>query len=245
MILTALDIIVASMKLVNAIAIDEAPTLSEQATCLQVLNIMIDSWSASNLMIRSTTLDQLALVPKKFQYTIGIGGDFNTTKPISISTAFLRDATNIDTPFAMLNQMEYNSLVDKDIAVTRPDSLYYDPGFTQSATPSSGTIYLYPIPDASSVYTLFLESFKYLTEFTSVTDTVTFEPAYYEALVYNLAMRIFRMFHSSAVAVPNDIVVMARESKRIVERMNSTMVTAGFDLPGKASVYNIYTDQSR
>ena len=243
MILAAQDIITDAMNLIGAIAIDETPTTSEFNMCLRTLNVMIDSWSAQSLMLRSTTTDLLTLVPGQYNYTIGPLGNFNTAKPIQINSAFLRDSQNIDTEVNIMTQNEYEALQDKAISDARPESIYYDPGAAQGST--TGTLYIYPMPDASTGYVLHLESFKYLTEFVNLTDIVTFEPAYYEALQYGLAVRLFRQYHSSQDQIPADLVSLADTSKRVISKMNTTQIVAGFDLPGKASVYNIYTDQSR
>lgn len=246
MILTVQDIITEMMRVIGALDPDETPTTTELSSGLTAINMMMGKWSAENLMIRSTSPDVLPLKPGQYIYTIGArnGSDFNTSVPIKIINAYIRDDENVDTPLKIVGQIEYFGIDDKAIATARPELLYYDPGFTQT-TNRQGTITFYPIPDGSQTYHLVMESDKYLTEFASVSDTFSFEPVYYEACVYNLAVREYRKYHVSAPSVPEDIVRLAAESKKIVERMNAPTVISGMDIPGKISVYNIYTDTYR
>ena len=71
---------------------------------------------------------------------------------------------------------------------------------------------------------------------------MTFQPAYYEALLYNLAVRIYRSFFKHSKPIPPDVVDLAREAKRVIERMNDNRVHMQSDFPAKKGTYNIYTD---
>jgi hypothetical protein len=77
-----------------------------------------------------------------------------------------------------------------------------------------------------------------------MTDTVTFEPAYYEALIYNLAARLFRYYNDPKLQVPADIVAIAHNSMENIKNMNSVTLIAAMEYPGKVSKYNIYNDGS-
>ena len=240
---TVLDIVKDQMTLINAIAIDETPTDSEINLGIRVNNSMIDGWSANNLMLRSSTLDILTLTPNKGSYTIGASGsaDFNTAKPIRIVGAFVRDGSGTDTPIDIIPQLTFDTYAtDKSFAYGRPTVMAYDPGLTQQST-NLGTILVYTAPDMG--YTLHMQSDKYLTEFVNPSDPVTFEPAYYEALVYNGATRLYRYYHPDTKQIPTDIVILANSTKQAIESMNAVQCTATMDLPGKFSPFNIYTGQ--
>lgn len=240
MILQAQDIISAALGLIGAVAIDETPTTSELTVALRTLNIMIDAWSARHLLLRSSSTDIITLSPGVYQYTIGpIGATITKAKPIKITSAFIRDSSNTDDPLEIITLEQYNAFHDKAISSGRPTHLMYDPGVTQQ-TNQVGTIAIYLIPDQT--YMLTIESDKYLTEFSTVTDTVTLEPAYYEPMVYNLAVRLFRQFHGMEVQIPLDIAAIAQNSLRTIETMNSVTVKAGMDLPGKVVQFNIFND---
>ena len=241
MILTVLDIVKDAMGLVNASAMDETPNASEIQLGLRVLNTMIDRWSAQRLMLRSTTTDIFPLVINQGSYTIGasITANFNTAKPINILSAFVRDGVQTDTSLQIVDRITFDTFADdKAFAYGRPTILSYDPGASQQTT-NLGTILIYTAPD--TVYNLHIESDKYLTEFTNPSDVITFEPAYYEALVYNLAERLYRYYHTDSRQIPADLVGIARAAKHTIEVMNSVQYTAAMDIPGKFAPFNIYS----
>lgn len=245
MIVQVQDIIKQAFGVIGEIEIDETPTSSDMNMCLQVLNIMMDKLSANRLTLRTTSADSLPLIPGKYLYTIGAAGaDITSAKPISITDAFIRDLYGIDTPVNIISRDEYDAYIDKSFSQARPYSLFYDPGQTQQVQ-NKGNISLYPIPDATMPYTLFFNSDKYLTEFGSIFDTVTFEPAYYEFFVYNLAVRIFRRYNDSKVPIPVDVIGIANEATRTIETMNAVQVTASMDIPGSPVTYNIFNDTFR
>lgn len=239
MILQVQDLIKDAMGIIGAIAIDEEPTASEYTMGLRTANIMLDRWSSQRLMLRSDTPLAFTLTPGKASYTVGlVGTDVTTNKLLNVRSGYVIDA-NIDYPLEIITKEVYNSLEDKNVSSSRPMYACYDPQSSQQAQ-QTGILSFYYTPDKP--YTVMLETESYMTEFVNLTDTVTFEPAYYEALVYNLAIRLFRRFHDGAAQLPMDVVNIANNSLHSIMSMNSQQVIAGMELPGKVSRYNIYTD---
>jgi hypothetical protein len=241
---TALDIIRAAMEDVGAVFIDDTLPDSEAQLGLRRLNWMLSTWAINGLMVRATKLDPFALTGGKYAYTIGISLDFNTSKPIDIVRAFVRDTNDIDYPMDVISRDEYEALDDKAFTSARPTKLYYDPGDTQQAT-QTGTVNLYPIPDAAGPYTLYIDQYKTLAEFSAITDVVTFEKAYYEALLYNLEQRLWRVYNNDGKPVPHDLLRDARRSMRDIENLNSRnarQMIMRTDIPGtKPGSFNIYS----
>ena len=240
MTLTVQELLIESMGLINTIAIDETPTSSELNAALRSANVMLDGWSAQKLMLRSGTDVSFSLTAGQASYTIGASGCNITTpnKIISILGGYVTDS-NVDYPLEPQTESFYDSLEDKNISQSRPIYVAYDAGDAQQ-TSQKGTLYFYYIPDKA--YTVKLETTTYLTEFVNLSDTARFEPAYYEAIIYNLALRLFRKFHDNKVPIPQDLVAIAHTSKNTIMSMNAQQYIVGFDFPGRASKYNIYTD---
>ena len=242
------DVLSLAMGKCGATRINELPRPYELTTGLMLANMMLGAWSAERCMIRSTSQDHLTLTAGKSAYTVGPSAsyDLNTSKPLTIIGAFIRDQYSIDLPVDIVTRDTFDAYEDKQFAQARPISLYYDPGSTQQSTlalPSGyGTINLYYIPDASLTYTLYFDSDKYLTDFVNLTDQINMEPVYYEALVDGLALRMFRHFHGPEVPIPLDMEDAAAASKRRVMTLNNKPVIARIDVPGRAvGQYNIYT----
>ena len=134
---------------------------------------------------------------------------------------------------------QYNNIQDKNISSGQPMYVAYDPGSAQQAV-NIGTLSVYYPPNETSV--MYLETDCYLSEFVNISDTVNFEPAYYEAIIYNLAVRLFRFYRDINTQIPPDMAMIATNSMTNLKTMNSVTLQAGMELPGKVSKYNIFTD---
>lgn len=245
MIIQVQQLVKTALEDIGAVAKSETPTSDEMTDGLTKLNFMIDAWSVRSLMVLGTVLEGFPLVAGTYIYTIGFGGQFNTSRPSAITDAYIRDGNNEDTPIDILTSDEYYAIEDKAIGTGRPQGLFFDPGLTQQ-TSFIGTIYLYPAPDPSTPYTLYVGEQKALTEFVNLTDAVTFQPAYYEALEYNLALRLWPQYHDDGKPISARLEKFAIDSERILQTMNSARarVTATIEVPGtKPSGYNVYTEQ--
>jgi hypothetical protein len=243
MIIQVQQLIKTALQDIGAVAKSEMPTSDEMTDGLMKLNFMIDAWSVRSLMVLGTILQAFPLTAGKYLYTIGTGGDFSTPRPSAITDAYIRDGNNEDTPVDVLTSDEYYAIEDKAIGTGRPQGLWFDPGQTEQVS-ALGAIYLYPSPDPSTPYTLYMGEQGPLTEFSYLTDVVTFQPAYYEALEYNLALRLWPQYHDSGKAIENDLKVMAQEAMRIIETMNAKRVTAAIEVPSvKPATFNVYTGQ--
>jgi len=239
MIVTVSDILKDAMGLCNATEIDETPSSSEMAVALRAANVMLGRWAAQNLLIRSSTTITFSTTANDPTYTIGASGaDITAAKPLRISSGYVTDGS-IDYPLEVFTLEMYNNLGDKGAATGRPTYVAYDPGAAQQ-TAQKGTLFFYYTPN--KVYSVVLEGNVYFTEFANFTDTVTFEPAYYEALIYGLALRLFRRYNDDQKPVPADLALIASESLKTLKNLNAERVPAMMDLPGVGGRYNILTD---
>ena len=239
MIVTVSDLLKDAMGLVNATEIDETPSSSEMAIALRVANVMLGRWATQNLLVRSDTTTSFSTQAAKASYTIGASGaDITASKPLRIHSGYVTDGS-VDFPLEVITREMYNNLNDKGVSTARPEYVVYDPGDAQQAV-QKGTFYLYSIPD--KVYPVKIEGNTYFTEFVNMTDTVTFEPAYYEALIYGIAVRLFRRYSDDKTPVPADLAGIAAESLKNLKNLNAERVPAMMDLPGVGGGYDVLTD---
>lgn len=237
--MTVTDILRLALIKAQAIKKGEYPSQEELADSLLSMTVMLHSWSARRLMVRATVEESKVLTISDGSYTIGVGAyDIIGSKPFSIVRAFIRDSSNVDTPVDIVSKDIYDAITDKTVT-GRPDMLYYDAGLSQQAS-HYGTINLQPLPDAA--YTLYINSTKPFTEVATVEENMTFEPPYEEAIVYGLAIRLWREYHGSTTEVPADMVAVHREAMGIIENMNATRLRCSTDLPGvQGAGYDINT----
>ena len=226
---TANDIITKAFSNIGV----ENPTTQNYADALDALNMMLDSLSARGLMTTSTIYENFPIVGGQQSYTIGVGANFNTSKPFSIQEAFVRDSSGMDYPLAIISAEDYMEISNKNMPglTTRPTGIYYDPGASQQAT-QTGTIYFYATPDVA--YTLYIRTEKPFTEFTSLSTATTFPLYYNEMLVYNLPVRLAVAFGAT---VSEELKYIAKESMRIVENLNSAnkKTTATISFPARSA----------
>jgi hypothetical protein len=149
---TALDIINGSLRLLQVLNSDITLTASEANSALEALNMMIDSWSNESLMLNHVTKEAFTLVPNQVSYSMGIGGDFNIVRPISVEGATI---TVNGAEFAV-SQMAFDDWLAirlKSLATSYTEYMYVDETypFIQFQTSESQSTYKFYKPDCSKI----------------------------------------------------------------------------------------------
>jgi len=239
MIITVGTLIKDSMGLINAVEIDETPSTTAMATALRAANAMLGRWATQRLLLRATTAVAFNTVVGQAAYTIALSGaDITANKPLSIQSGAIKDG-GMYYPLDVFTKDQFDSLTDRDTSQARPVYVSYDPGAAQQ-TVQTGTISLYYKPD--KVYPITLDVDAYLTEFVNLTDNITLEPVYYEAVIYGLAVRLFRRYSDDKTPMPVDLAKIAHDALNNLRTLNSERIQAMTDLPGGGGVYNALTD---
>ena len=228
----ARDIIYRALRLIGAYGSGETPSADDADVCLKAMNSMLDSWSTERLFVYAMTSEQFALTVGQAQYTIGTGGDFNTTRPQKVDDSSFIRLNGSDYLLTEISESQYSSIVAKT-AQSIPDKYFYN------ATSSLGQLNLYPVPDQAM--TLHLKSWKPLSSFASLNTDVTFAPGYQRALEYSLAEEISPEFD---IPVPASVERIARQSRASVKRMNSPLpiLAVPVGIMARHGDYDIYSD---
>lgn len=224
---TALECITGAAKLIGVLFKSEGLDADEASDGLVALNDMLDGWSNDDSINYFNVLENFALTGAA-SYTIGSGGNFNTTRPISIISAVIRSGSS-DYPLQLISEAEYQlSLPVKSISSSIPQFIVYDSDYPL------GVIKLYPVGIGS---TLYLQSRKPLGTYSALTDTVSLPAGFIEAIKYNLALRLVPLFGVE----PSDFVVdTARKSLGSIRRAGR--VNEPLSYMGNVSLEpNIYT----
>lgn len=238
--LQVISILNDALSLVGANAADEPATNSDLQLALRVVNVMLDRWSALRLLLRSTQTLTWNTTPGKRVYSIAASGaDITAPKPLEVMSGYYVQNGG-DTSVEIITREQYDNLSDITASSGAPVYLMYDPGSAQQAV-HTGMVYVYYVPDQA--YTMNIEVDGILTEFVNVGDVVTFEASYFEPIIYNLAARLWRHFHTKD-PIPEDIAALAVSGLDSLRAMNAVRMQAGCDLPGRPGMYNIYTDQA-
>lgn len=200
---TVLDIVTDAMQESGILTKNETPTNDEAQAGLKMLNRLVGSWSNSSVIQFERVTESFALTGVA-SYTIGSGGDFDTVRPSKIIEAHVRQG-NTDYPLSMISDSIYQSISNKSTGGGISEFLNYTNEYPLA------TINLYPIP--SSVNTLFITSEKPLTSYASISTTVNLPSGWQDALTYNLAVRLGRLYGQ-----PTDpeLTALARETKALI-----------------------------
>src|ERR1700680_1421543 len=128
---TALDLVTDALQGIGVYAPGETVSAADSALGLQRLNTMLDSWSNESLMTFATLEQSGLLIPGKYQYTIGVGGDFNMTRPLRIldspGSCYVLDSTGNRYNLQVVPRPRWN-LIGNIVQVSGnyPDTLFYD-----------------------------------------------------------------------------------------------------------------------
>lgn len=229
---TVLDIIKDAMSESTILTKDEDPTNGEAQNALRILNRMLGSWTNSAALQFERVTESFPLNNLQTTYTIGTGGDFNTTRPTKIVHAHVRQS-NTDYNLDIANDAKYQSITYKSIGGL-PEVLNFTNEFPLA------TINIYPAP--SSIYTLFITSEKALTSYPTTATTVNLPPGWEDALVYNLAVRLARVYGQPT---DPDLKELARASKASIALNALRNNPLQSQLSTKGSDDNIYTGYGR
>lgn len=203
---TARQIVQRALRSLAVIGQGQTLDAEQENDALYALNDMLASWSAEGLMVPNTELESFTLVSGTVSYTIGTGGDFNTTRPKQIVGGYLTDDN--DYRLKPMSRDAYNSIWSKNTRA-RPTQFYFRPDYPL------GVVYFDYTPDAA--YTVNLELVKDLGEITSLIQTISTPPEYARALSANLAIEIASEYE----VVPNPATVkIADEAKATIRRLN-------------------------
>lgn len=155
-------------------------------------------------------------------YTIGPGGDLNTSRPLSLTGAglLLNSSTPpVETPIGVLTDELWQMIAIKDLTSTLFTSVF----LTASYSFGLAEINLWPVPtDLTNDLVLYRP--VALSVFSSLTATYYVPTGYDEMLKYQLAMRLAIVFQKQLSAEAKE---MAVTTLALVKRSNYTL----FDLP--------------
>jgi hypothetical protein len=235
---TGTDLITLALKDIGALGIGQSVSAEDTADALATLNMMLGQWDAERLSVYHL-VDTAHQANGSVSYTIGIGGDFNVTRPIKINAAYARLQSSgagsaVDYRITMIDAREDYSRISLKTLSSFPEYAFYD-----SAYPL-GNLFLYPVPNSS--YELHIVTMETLPQLATAGTSVNLPPPYLAALRYNLAIYLCPSYQLEPTP---SLVRLAMNAKRVIKRMNTQIpsLTMPRGLMTK-SRYNIYSDNS-
>jgi len=231
--MTVRDFLTDVLDLMGVISAGETPADSDIQLALRHANRLLDAWNADRFKIWSIQQQEFTLTSGQGTYTIGDPTGATTTlaasRPTAIQTAtIILASVPVGRPLDLLTAKEWGAITEKTIQGHQPTKLYYDYGFgattfAAGSTPiPAGTIYLWPVPiDANTKLDLY--TWAQLSRFGTLDDVIVFPPAYEQALMGALALRLFPAFQ-----MPVDQVIAANAGydDQILRQFNVSILRA-------------------
>lgn len=206
------------MRKIGVLSQGETPQAEESKDGLATLNSMLDSWSTYSLNVLGTNIEEFTLVSSQKIYTMGTGGDFNTTVPVKTVSAYFRQNTNTELPVEIIDHQKYGRLSTKNQTSTIPLMIYIDNNYPLR------NVYVFPTP--SSAGTLILHNQRQLSQLPTLTTELSLPVGYQRAIEYNLAIELAPEY---GVSISAELAKIAKESLEAIKRANTRSVEIGVD----------------
>lgn len=225
--ITARQIIKKAMQKGGILIKSEDPADDEANDALDTLNILLDSISNDALNVYARTWETFTLTTGAPSYTIGIGGDFNTVRPMQIVDCYLKSGL-IDYDMTIIPDEAYDSITYKTLTGI-PEFLNWDNAYPLAK------IRLYPVP--STGYQLFLLSEKVVTNFPTLDTVMVLPNGWARFLIYSLAIELAPDYNQPVDPV---VVELAKESMGKIKTAVARVRTMDA-YPRDIGIRNIYS----
>lgn len=180
------DIICRALRLVGVLAQGESPTTDQLSEASIALNSLVKAWEADGMSLWAIKQYSIPLTAGVSTYTIGVGQQINTPKPLKVLQAWNHSTTsNVDIPMRVISRQEYNLLGNKTSS-GNPIQCFYEPLIDY------GILHVFPVPSSNeqASNTINIVYQRPYEDFDSSTDTPDFPQEWYDAITYGLAVRL-------------------------------------------------------
>jgi hypothetical protein len=182
-------------------------TADEISDGVDALNEMLKEWASGPQKVNAISRETLSISSSSASYTVGSGGDLDTTWPTKITSAFIRE-NDSDYPLGTFSSEDY-AYTGRKADSQRPGALYYE------RTYPLGTFFFWPTPDKS--YTVHLWMNKPFTTYTVNSSSLGLPPEYEAAIIWNLAIEIAPEYEKEPSAI---VIGRAERTLRTLKNMN-------------------------
>ncbi len=184
---TARDICTVALRKTGVVGTGQTAGAELINGALSDLNGMMGQWQVNRWLVYQL-VDSYFTGSGAQTYTIGPTGTVVLTKrPDRLEGAYMvqlqpASPTPVSYPVALIQSYEDYARITLKKLSTFPWAIFYDPSVP------NGTLYPWPIP--TSQYQMHVLTKQVLQRFASLDDDVTLPDEYYEALIYNLCIRL-------------------------------------------------------
>jgi hypothetical protein len=245
---TALTLITQSLGTLNVFQAGEPISPDIAQDCLTRLNGMMGQWALDGLTIPAESREVFPLVANKGTlanpYTIGVGGNFNTARPVSqvaiTGIGLLYPSTApLTTPPVEVRRTLYTDQAWQAVATKdQPGAEFSGAHYSPTYVGGLGTFQLWPVPD-NALNSFVLYRKQPLGQFVTLSASYDLPLGYDDAISDNLAIRLATPYGRPLTPELRDA---ATTSLNLIKRANVTMSDLGIDpmYGGNPGGYDIY-----
>lgn len=215
---TAGALVKSAMRLGGATAVGETPTSDEMTDGLSALNDLLENWSTQNLAVYGGAVETFPTVAGQATYTIGVGGNWNTVRPIRINDNSYCTFQGVDFPINRIGQDEYNLIALKTQQQPIIEKLLY-----VNDNPL-GRVTLWPVP--AQIVNISLDSDRILMAVADITTVMMLPPGYLLAMKHALWIL---MAPDYGRTVTDEVKDVARSSFAAIKRANKVKRVSRYD----------------
>jgi hypothetical protein len=179
---TANDLITRAFRKSRVIGKDQVPAPDEAADALTDLNDLLDEWWNDKLLVFRVLSEQFALVGGQQSYTIGTGGNFNTTRPEKIVPGTRYVLNGIERQLEVLTSRKAWDEIPYKALQGPPQVVFYDPAYP------TGNVLFYPTPDQA--YVVYIDSWARLQNIAALVTQISLPPGYNRLIINGLGIAI-------------------------------------------------------
>lgn len=238
------DICTAALQESGAVGFGQTPIASQITDAQARLQWMLQEWARKRWFVYCL-VNILVTSTGALSYSVGPSGDFdtgaNSSRPDKIEAAFLRQLTQsqpnqIDYPLELLQSKEdYDKIALKSL-VSFPTTIFYDPTFPL------GTVYVWPVAQASIYGICITVKTQLPTQFANTSTTFVLPYEYFNALVYNLAIRL-RARYQIPTFPGDSLPGLAKNSRNVLRGANTAIARLSLGELARPGLYNIFNDR--
>jgi hypothetical protein len=211
--MTVQDLLTAAIRSIGVVAAEETPSTSELTDALFAANDILSNWSPQILPVLPITRELWVLTGLP-SYTLGPAGSWNTpVRPVKIESIAITSSNGARRPVRMVTIEEFESMPDTTVKGLFADICFVDAGYPLIS------VFLLPVPAAGG--TAEVSSYKPLTAFLNLTDTVNLAPGYTRALRWALAFELAPEFGRP---VSQELASLAADAKTSITGLNQAVL---------------------
>lgn len=194
------------------------PSDDQRNDALLAMQRLLKGWEARRLRILTIIRSTFTLVASQASYTIGPENcHWTAARPAKIERAGLV-VDDFEIPIRVLTEAEWAEIADKTLE-SQVGSIFYRP------TVPYGTIYPYPVSSEADSLALYL--WNTMGAIANFNDFVDLAPPYEDAIVFNLALRLWMKNTARSILTVFEVEELkrqAREAMAAVETLNAVPV---------------------